>query len=222
MRTPSLPTRDPLAHAINVERMLRQVRQHLDEDLGKIDDERARLLFDTARQVLDGLLVSFEGYQQAEGLWRDGLETTPGRSEEMPVKDLMTPDVTVIGPGESLAAAAKKMAEQDIGFLPVCDGERVVGAITDRDITIRGVAEGCDVQRTSVRDVMTPDIKYCFEDDDIEKTAHLMRENQIRRIIVVNRDKKLVGVVALGDLARQQQGQSADVLEAVSDAPPNS
>jgi CBS domain-containing protein len=221
MREPTLPTRDPHAHATNVERMLRDVRDHLDEDLGKIDDDAARVLFDTAREVLDGLITSFEGYEQTSGVWRDGLETKIGGKEEMPVKDMMTTDVTVIGPDETVAAAAAKMAQEDIGFLPVCDGERVIGAITDRDITVRGVAVGCDVKRTRVRDVMTADITYCFEDDDVEKTAHLMRQNQIRRIIVVDRDKKLVGVVALGDLARQQQGQSADVLEAVSEAPPN-
>jgi CBS domain-containing protein len=202
--------------------MLRDVREHLDEDLGKIeDDAAARILFDTAREVLEGLITSFEDYEQTSGVWRDGIDTTIGGREEMSVKDMMTRDVTVIGPDETIAAAAAKLAQEDIGFLPVCDGERIVGAITDRDITIRGVAKGCDVKRTRVRDIMTSDITYCFEDDDVEKTAHLMREKQIRRIIVVNRDKKLVGVVALGDLARQQQGQSADVLEAVSEAPPN-
>jgi CBS domain-containing protein len=221
MREPSLPTRDPHAHATNVERMLRDLRQHLDEDLGKIDDDAARVLFDTAREVLDGLITSFEDFERDSGMWRDGIETTNGGTEEMSVKDMMTHDVTVIGPDETIASAAARMAQEDIGFLPVCDGERIVGAVTDRDITVRGVAAGCDVKRTRVRDVMTSDITYCFEDDDVEKTAHLMRENQIRRIIVVNRDKKLVGVVALGDLARQQQGQSADVLEAVSEAPPN-
>jgi CBS domain-containing protein len=222
MRQPTLPTRDPHAHAANVERMLRDVREHLDEDLEKIDDDAAaRILFDTAREVLDGLITSFEDYQQASGEWRDGIDTTIRGKEQMSVKDMMTHEVTVIGPDETIATAAQKMAQEDIGFLPVCDGERIVGAITDRDITVRGVAQGCDVERARVRDVMTSDITYCFEDDDVEKTARLMREHQVRRIVVVNRDKKLVGVVALGDLARQQQGQSADVLEAVSEAPPN-
>jgi CBS domain-containing protein len=219
MSRPSLPTRDPLANAANLERMLRDVRRHLEEDLARIDDERACVLFDTACQVLDGLITAFADYQQSSGLWRDGLETKPGGN--MPVKEIMTEDVTVIAPDETVAAAAAKMAEEDMGFMPVCDGDEIVGALTDRDITVRCVAKGADANRTRVRDVMTSEIRYCFEDEDVEKTARLMRENQIRRIIVVNRDKKLVGVVALGDLARGQKGQSADVLESVSQAPPN-
>src|SRR3954451_13760425 len=86
MRHPSLPTRDPHAHATNVERMLRDVREHLDEDLEKIDDAAARILFDTAREVLDGLITSFEDYQRTSGMWRDGIDTTIGGKEEMSVK----------------------------------------------------------------------------------------------------------------------------------------
>jgi len=150
-----------------------------------------------------------------------GGNSLPAEGGKMAIKDIMTMEVTVIAPDDSIMAAAKKMADEDMGFIPVCDGERIVGALTDRDITVRCVAKGGDASRTRVRDVMTPEITYCYEDDDVEKTARLMRDKQIRRIIVVNRDKKLVGVVALGDLAREQQGQSADVLASVSEAPPN-
>jgi len=132
----------------------------------------------------------------------------------------MTRGVEVVKPDDNLVAAAKKMADLDIGFVPVCDGERLVGALTDRDITVRATAEGRDPQTTKVSEVMSPDVTYCMEDEDIDQTARRMKEKQLRRVLVVDRDKKLVGVVSLGDLARQQEGQSADVLESVSEAPP--
>ncbi len=138
----------------------------------------------------------------------------------MAIRDLMTRGVEVVKPDDNLVAAAKKMADLDIGFVPVCDGERLVGALTDRDITVRATAEGRDPQTTKVSEVMSPDVTYCMEDEDIDQTARRMKEKQLRRVLVVDRDKKLVGVVSLGDLARQQEGQSADVLESVSEAPP--
>lgn len=119
----------------------------------------------------------------------------------MQLKDVMTRAVEVIGPDASLQEAARKMKGLDIGPLPVCDGERVVGVITDRDITIRAVAEGRDPGHTRVRDVMTPDVEFCFDDDDLVKAARLMQETQIRRLLVLDRQKHLVGIVALKDLA---------------------
>jgi CBS domain-containing protein len=139
----------------------------------------------------------------------------------MPIKDLMTRGVEVIRPDEPVAVAAQKMAERDIGFLPVHDGERLLGALTDRDITVRATARGLDPNKTQVMDIMTKEVTYCYEDEDIERTAQLMKEHQLRRVLVVDRTKKLVGVVALGDLAQEQLGRSADVLESVSQAPPN-
>jgi CBS domain-containing protein len=139
----------------------------------------------------------------------------------MIIKEMMTGDVTVIEPDATVTEAADKMARRAIGFLPVCDGERVIGAITDRDITVRAVAAGLDPALTTVREVMTSDIAYCFDDDEVEKTVRLMKQRQIRRVIVVDRNKRLVGVVALGDLAREQADRSAGVLEAVSEAAPN-
>jgi CBS domain-containing protein len=139
----------------------------------------------------------------------------------MAIKDLMTHGVEAVKPDETVAAAATKMAERDIGFLAVCDGERLVGALTDRDITVRAVARGLDPNQTAVSDIMSGEVTWCFDDEDIERTAQLMKEKQLRRVVVVDRDTRLVGVVSLGDLARQQEGQSADVLESVSAAPPN-
>jgi len=83
----------------------------------------------------------------------------------------------------------------------VCENDRLVGMVTDRDITVRAVAEGCDPRTATVKEVMTPDVFYCFEDQDVQQAANLMKQNQVRRLVVLNRDKRLVGIVSLGDLA---------------------
>ena len=130
----------------------------------------------------------------------------------MQLKDVMTPGVEVIAPEASIYEAAEKMSHLDIGPLPVCDGERLVGMLTDRDITVRAVAAGRDPR-------MTPDVVYGFEDQDVEEAARLMAQYQIRRLPVLNRSKQLVGMVALGDLAVHAGTQpvAAEVLEQVSE-----
>jgi CBS domain-containing protein len=117
------------------------------------------------------------------------------------VRDVMTKGAECVTPSNSLQEAAQKMKNLDVGPLPVCDNDRLVGMVTDRDIAVRAVADGCDPRATHVKDVMTPDIVYCFEDQDVKEAARLMKENQIRRLVVLNRDKRLVGIVSLGDLA---------------------
>jgi CBS domain-containing protein len=119
----------------------------------------------------------------------------------MRVHDVMTRNVECIGPEASLQEAAARMKSLDVGTLPVCENDRLVGMLTDRDITIRATAEGEHPKVIRVRDIMTPDTVYCFDDDLVSEAAELMKENQIRRLIVLNRDKRLVGIVALGDLA---------------------
>jgi CBS domain-containing protein len=137
----------------------------------------------------------------------------------MPLKDIMTRHVEVVHPEAMLWEAAQKMAKLDVGPLPVCDGEELVGMLTDRDITVRATAEGRDPKTTRVFEVMTPDVLYAFEDQDTREATRLMTEHQIRRLIVLNRDKQLVGIVSLGDLAvhtgdARQIGQT---LERVSE-----
>jgi CBS domain-containing protein len=122
-------------------------------------------------------------------------------------------------PTASLQEAARKMRDLDVGPLPVCgDNDRLVGMLTDRDITVRAVAEGQDPKTARVQDIMTPDITYCFEDQDITEAARLMEEKQIRRLVVLNRDKRLVGIVSLGDLAVKTGDKkvSSEALEQVS------
>jgi len=119
----------------------------------------------------------------------------------MHVSEVMTRGAECIGPGATLQEAAERMKALDVGALPVCDNDRVVGMLTDRDITVRATAEALPPRLGQVRDVMTPDVLYCFEDQDVTEAARLMQENQVRRLVVVNRDKRLVGIVSLGDLA---------------------
>jgi CBS domain-containing protein len=138
----------------------------------------------------------------------------------MLVKDVMTRGVECARPTDSVVAAAAKMRDLDIGTLPVCgDHQHLVGIVTDRDITIRTVAESRDPKLTEVGDVMTPNVLYCFDDQDITEAAELMQKNQVRRLVVLNRDKWLVGIVSLGDLAVDAHDErlTGNVLEAVSE-----
>ena len=122
------------------------------------------------------------------------------------LKDVMTRDVKVISPDATIREAARTMLEGDFGMMPVGENDRMIGAISDRDIAIRGVAEGKD-SNTKVRDVMSEGITWAYDDDSVEEAARIMSEHQIRRLPVVNRDKRLVGIVALGDFAVE----SADI-----------
>jgi len=120
------------------------------------------------------------------------------------VSDIMTTEVHVIQPQESLRQAATLMQELDIGALPVCDGQRLLGMLTDRDITVYGVAQGLDPDASCVSDVMTEHIEYCMADQDIDDVMRQMGDKQVRRLPVVDADKNLVGIVSLGDLAVRQ------------------
>jgi CBS domain-containing protein len=119
----------------------------------------------------------------------------------MQVKDVMTRGCECIAPDSTLQEAARRMKELDIGPLPVCADDRLAGILTDRDIVLRAVAEARDAKTTRVRDVMTPNVTFCFDDQDVKEAARLMKEKQIRRLIVLNRDKRLAGILSLGDLA---------------------
>jgi CBS domain-containing protein len=119
----------------------------------------------------------------------------------MQVSQAMTRDVRIARPDQTLHEVARIMADCEIGSLPVGDNDRLVGMITDRDIAIRAVAEGKSPDTTQVREVMSQDVKFCFEDDEIADIAKNMGNNQVHRLPVLNRDKRLVGIVALADVA---------------------
>ena len=126
----------------------------------------------------------------------------------MKVCDAMSRDVQVASPKQSIRDAAKMMAKIDAGVLPVGEDDRLVGVITDRDITIRAVAEGKS-PTTKVGDVMSHEVLYCFDDQDLDDIAQNMAEMKVRRLPVVNRDKRLVGIISLGDLARREDSRTA-------------
>jgi CBS domain-containing protein len=121
----------------------------------------------------------------------------------MKVSELMTLDVETAAPEDTVQTAAQMMADGGVGVLPVCDGSRLVGMITDRDITVRAVAEGRAPDECSVKDVMTEDLNYAFEDDEVQSVAQKMGQWQVHRLPVLDREKQLVGIVSLGDLALQ-------------------
>ena len=118
----------------------------------------------------------------------------------MKISNVMSKNVQLIKPDDTLRSAAALMKKIDAGLLPVTENDKLVGMITDRDIAIRGVAEGKGPD-TKVRDAMSPEVKYCFEDEDVSQVAENMGELQIRRLPVMSRDKRLVGIVSLADLA---------------------
>lgn len=122
----------------------------------------------------------------------------------MKLSEIMTREVEIIQPDDTLHTAAQKMRDRDIGFLPVCDGENLMGVLSDRDITIRALADGMDINVMLGRDLMTAPAIYCFDDQDVTDAAKLMGENQIRRLVILGRDnERVVGVVSLGDLVRK-------------------
>ena len=134
----------------------------------------------------------------------------------MRVSEVMTKDVRVARPDQTIEEAARQMAELDAGALPVGENDRLVGMITDRDIAVRAVAKGKGPQ-TLVRDVMSADLKYCSEEEDAADVSSKMAEQQIRRLPVISRDKRLVGIVSLGDLALcRNAGSAGEALAGIS------
>lgn len=135
----------------------------------------------------------------------------------MKVKEIMTMDVEATTPDDDLQTAAQLMADSGAGVLPVCDGERLVGMITDRDIAVRGTAEGKAPQQCNVRDVMTEDVKFIFEDEEVSDAAKKMGEWQVRRLPVLDRNKQMVGIVSLGDVAleTEERGKVAEAVEGI-------
>jgi CBS domain-containing protein len=133
----------------------------------------------------------------------------------MQLRDVMTTEVRLVDPATSLKEAAAMMRDGDFGLLPVGEHDRLVGTITDRDIAIRAVASGKDPNRATVRDAMSDGIFYCFDDQSVDEVAAMMGEKQVRRLPVLDRNKRMVGIVALGDLATKD-GADDNAGEALS------
>lgn len=133
------------------------------------------------------------------------------------VRDIMTRGVRTLSPSDTVMFAAQAMAELDVGAIPVCDGKRLVGVITDRDITIRSVAQGFDPQNTAIEQVMTSEVQWCYEEQSVEEATQLMSDAQIRRLPIVDHERHLVGVLSLGDVAVKGGSQEAsDALKDIS------
>jgi CBS domain-containing protein len=132
------------------------------------------------------------------------------------IADIMSTDVQTLQPQESLRRAAQCMRTLDVGALPVCDGERLLGMLTDRDITVRAIADGLNPDQACVSDIMSPDVECCSADQDVEEAKQLMGDRQIRRLPVIDAKRRLVGIVSLGDLALRQSGNIDRAVREIS------
>jgi len=133
------------------------------------------------------------------------------------ISDIMTRDVEVIQRDDTLQHAAQRMRALDVGALPVCDGKALAGMVTDRDIAVRGVAEGMVPQESRVSDVMTEDVRWCRADETVEQVLEQMGEQQVRRLTVLDDARQVVGIVSLGDLATRQDGHTDEALREISE-----
>lgn len=138
----------------------------------------------------------------------------------MQVKEAMTRDPKVTSPDTTLVDVAALMVAEDVGAIPVGENDRLVGMVTDRDIAVRAVAEGGNPGNTTVREVMSPGVYYCFEDADLSEAAATMAEHQVQRLPVLNRDKRLVGMIAVADLARNDTDALARAFRGIAEPNP--
>lgn len=133
------------------------------------------------------------------------------------VCDVMTRGVRALSPADTLQLAAQAMEELAVGAVPICDGQRLVGMVTDRDLTVRGMAQGLDAQGTPLSQVMSDEVRWCYADQSVEEAARIMRDAQVRRLPVVDRDKRLVGMLSLGDVAvKSASHQAVGALQDIS------
>lgn len=137
----------------------------------------------------------------------------------MLVKEVMTKKPFYLNPHTTLQKAATEMSKHDCGIVPIGDGERLLGMVTDRDIALRAVAQGWDPTHTELKDIMSTHVRYCFEDDDIAKAINSMSENHIRRLVVLNKNKRLTGMISISDIATKGKDPQllAKLLKAVSE-----
>jgi CBS domain-containing protein len=139
----------------------------------------------------------------------------------MQAKDLMTRTVECVTPDMQIQEVARRMKSLDIGFVPVCDSDRLIGTVTDRDIVLRVIAEGRDVKGCKARDVMTSEVFWCYDDQTAEEVADYMADQEIRRVVLLDRSQRLVGVISIGDLAKGgEQVAAGEAIGTIAEAPP--
>jgi CBS domain-containing protein len=136
----------------------------------------------------------------------------------MKISEIMTTNVECVEPETGIVDLAREMKSLDVGFLAVCENDRLIGTVTDRDIVLRGVGSGRDVNTCSARDVMSRGVYWCFEEDSVKDVSQRMREKEVRRMLILNKDKRLVGVVSLGDLSKVEEKESGRTLKDIAEA----
>jgi CBS domain-containing protein len=136
----------------------------------------------------------------------------------MKVSEIMTTNVECVAPGTSIMELAQKMKTLDVGFLAVCEGDRLVGTVTDRDIVIRGIAGSNEVSACTSSDIMTREVHWCSEDDDLKDVAKKMGDKEVRRMLILNSEKRLVGVVSIGDISKVEEKESGKTLKDITEA----
>jgi CBS domain-containing protein len=135
----------------------------------------------------------------------------------MKVSEVMTRDVETVAPNTTLQEAARLMERIDAGVLPIVENGRLAGIVTDRDIVIRAIAAGSDPATTQARDIMSAEVKYVFDDEDVGDVAETMADLQVRRLPVVNRERQVVGIISIGDLAREERPRKVgEALQGIS------
>ena len=136
----------------------------------------------------------------------------------MKIREIMTTNVECVSPDTGVLELANKMKTLDVGFIPVCESDRLAGTVTDRDIVLRVIAPGRDVNTCKARDIMSHEVFYCFEEDNVKDVAGKMRDKEVRRMLILNKDKRLVGVVSLGDISKVEEKESGKALKGITDA----
>jgi CBS domain-containing protein len=136
----------------------------------------------------------------------------------MKVSEIMTTNVECVTPETTITELAEKMKSLDVGFLAICEADRIKGTVTDRDIVIRGIAGGRDIHSMKTQDIMSKDVHWCFEKDDVIDVASKMREKGVRRMLLLDQNKRLVGIVSIGDIAKVEEKESGKTLKDISEA----
>lgn len=134
----------------------------------------------------------------------------------MLISEIMTPEVIVTSPNDTLRAAAKTMMEHDLGILPICENDELIGMLSDRDITIRAVARGLSLDETRVSQLLGTEARYVFDDQTVEEAAEYMKQFQVRRLPVLDRENHLVGIISLADIVLTDEATATGALVAIS------
>src|SRR5438128_1666787 len=136
----------------------------------------------------------------------------------MKISEIMTTNVECVSPETRIAELAIKMKTLDVGFLAICENDRLAGTVTDRDIVIRAIAGGRDIETTQAREIMTPETHWCLENDSVNDVAQKMRDKEVRRMLILSEDKRLVGEVSLGDISKVEEKESGKTLKDITEA----